>query len=231
MKKKARIAVTRTLPATVETQLGELFDPKFNLDDTPFSESQLIRAVNWADILVPTVTDQVNAKVINAAGPNLKLIANFGVGVNHIDLEVAGTKGIQVSNTPDVLTEDTADLAMALIMMASRRLGEGERMIRAGDWTGWTPTQLMGNRVSGTKSWHYWNGKNWASLGQTGTRFGMSIHYHNRKRLNLKIERELKAKHWESLDGMIANMEIISINTPLTSSTANILNAERLKRM
>ena len=139
MKKKARIAVTRKLPATVETQLGEIFDPKFNLDDTPFSESQLIRAVNWADILVPTVTDQVNAKVINAAGPNLKLIANFGVGVNHIDLEAAEAKGIQVSNTPDVLTEDTADLAMALIIMASRRLGEGERMVRAGDWTGWTP--------------------------------------------------------------------------------------------
>ena len=149
MKKKARIAVTRKLPATVETQLGELFCAKFNLDDTPFSESQLIRAVNWADILVPTVTDQVNAKVINAAGPNLKLIANFGVGVNHIDLEAAEAKGIQVSNTPDVLTEDTADLAMALIIMASRRLGEGERMVRAGDWTGWTPTQLMGNRVSG----------------------------------------------------------------------------------
>ena len=136
MKKKARITITRKLPATVETQLGEIFDPKFNLDDTPFSESQLIRAVNWADILVLTVTDQVNAKVINAAGPNLKLIANFGVGVNHIDLEAAEAKGIQVSNTPDVLTEDIADMAMALIIMASRRLGEGKRMVRAGDWTG-----------------------------------------------------------------------------------------------
>ena len=136
MKKKARIAVTRKLPATVETQLGEIFYATFNLDDTPFSESQLIRASNWADILVPTVTDQVNAKVINAAGPNLKLIANFGVGVNHIDLEPAEVKGIQVSNTPDVLTEDIADLAMALIIMASRRLGEGKRMVRAGDWTG-----------------------------------------------------------------------------------------------
>ena len=132
MKKKARIAVTRKLPATVETQLGEIFDTKFNLDDTPFSESQLIRAVNWADILVPTVTDQVNAKVINAAGPNLKLIANFGVGVNHIDLEAAEAKGIQVSNTPDVLTEDTADFAMGSFIMASRRFGECERMVRAG---------------------------------------------------------------------------------------------------
>ena len=136
MKIKARIAVTRKLPATVETQLGELFCAKLNLDDTPFSESQLIRAVNWADILVPTVTDQVNAKVINAAGPNLKLIANFGVGVNHIDLEAAEAKGIQVSNTPDVLTEDTADLAMGLFIMASRRFGECERMVRAGAWTG-----------------------------------------------------------------------------------------------
>ena len=136
MKKKARITVTRKLPATVETQLGEIFDPKFNLDDTLFSESQLIRAVNWADILVSTVTDQVNANVINAAGPNLKLIVNFGVGVNHIDLEPAEVKGIQVSNTPDVLTEDIADLAMALIIMASRRLGKGKRMVRAGDWTG-----------------------------------------------------------------------------------------------
>ena len=139
MKKKARIAVTQKLPATVETQLGEIFDPKFNLDDTPFSEFQLIRAVNWADILVPTVSDQVNARVINAAGPNLKLIANFGVGVNHIDLKPAEVKGIQVSNTPDVLTEDIADLAMALIIMASRRLGEGERMVRAGGWKDWMP--------------------------------------------------------------------------------------------
>ena len=231
MKKKARIAVTRKLPATVETQLGEIFDPKFNLDDTPFSESQLIRAVNWADILVPTVTDQVNAKVINAAGPNLKLIANFGVGVNHIDLEAAEAKGIQVSNTPDVLTEDTADLAMALIIMASRRLGEGERMVRAGDWTGWTPTQLMGNRVSGRSLGIIGMGRIGQALAKRARGFGMSIHYHNRKRLNLKIEHELKAKHWRSLDGMIANMEIISINTPLTPSTANILNAERLKRM
>ena len=231
MKKKARIAVTRKLPAIVETRLGEIFDSKFNLDDTPFSESQLIRAVNWADILVPTVTDQVNAKVINAAGPNLKLIANFGVGVNHIDLEAAEAKGIQVSNTPDVLTEDTADLAMALIIMASRRLGEGERMVRAGDWTGWTPTQLMGNRVSGRSLGIIGMGRIGQALAKRARGFGMSIHYHNRKRLNLKIERELKAKYWESLDGMIANMEIISINTPLTPSTANMLNAERLKRM
>ena len=136
MKKKARIAVTRKLPATVEPQLGEIFCAKINLDDPPFSESQLKRAVNWADILVPTVTDQVNAKVINAAGPNLKLIANFGVGVNHIDLEAAEAKGIQVSNTPDVLTEDTADLAMGSFIMASRRFGECERMVRAGAWTG-----------------------------------------------------------------------------------------------
>ena len=211
--------------------MEELSDAKFNLDDTPYSEPQLIRAVNWADILVPTVTDQVNAKVINAAGPNLKLIANFGVGVNHIDLEAAEAKGIQVSNTPDVLTEDTADLAMALIIMASRRLGEGERMVRAGDWTGWTPTQLMGNRVSGRSLGIIGMGRIGQALAKRARGFGMSIHYHNRKRLNLKIERELKAKHWESLDGMIANMEIISINTPLTPSTANILNAERLKRM
>jgi len=210
--------------------LEELSDAKFNLDDTPYSEPQLIRAVSWADILIPTVTDQVNAKVINAAGPNLKLIANFGVGVNHIDLKPAEAKGIQVSNTPDVLTEDTADLAMALIIMASRRSGEGERVVRAGDWTGWTPTQLMGNRVSGRSLGIIGMGRIGQALAKRTRGFGMSIYYHNRKRLNLKIERELKAKHWESLDGMIANMEIISINTPLTPSTANILNAERLKR-
>ena len=146
-------------------------------------------------------------------------------------MEAAEAKGIQVSNTPDVLTEDTADLAMALIIMASRRLGEGERMVRAGDWTGWTPTQLMGNRVSGRSLGIIGMGKIGQALAKRARGFGMSIHYHNRKRLNLKIERELKAKHWESLDGMIANMKIISINTPLTPSTANILNAERLKRM
>ena len=231
MKKKARIAVTRKLPDAVEAQMLEIFDAKFNLKDTPLSQSQLIKASNWADILVPTVTDQVNAAVLNAAGSNLKLIANFGVGFNHIDLKAAKARGIQVSNTPDVLTEDTADLAMALIIMASRRLGEGERMVRRGTWNGWTPTQLMGNRVSGKRLGIIGMGRIGQALAKRARGFGMSIHYHNRKRLNLKIERELKSKHWESLDGMITNMDIVSINTSLTPSTANILNAERLSRM
>ena len=231
MNKKAKIVVTRKLPDAVEAQMLEIFEAKFNLKDIPLSQSQLIKASNWADILVPTVTDQVNATVLNAAGSNLKLIANFGVGFNHIDLEAAKARGIQVSNTPDVLTEDTADLAMALIIMASRRLGEGERMVRGGTWKGWTPTQLMGNRVSGKRLGIIGMGRIGQALAKRARGFGMSIHYHNRKRLNLKIERELKSKHWESLDGMIANMDIVSINTPLTPSTANILNAERLKRM
>ena len=229
MSEKARVIVTRRLPDPVETRLMELFDSKLNLDDTPLTQDELKDAVQNCDILVPTVTDTIDADVINAAGPDLKLMANFGVGVNHIDLEAAEARSIQVSNTPDVLTEDTADLAMALILMTPRRLSEGERMIRAGKWTGWTPTQLMGHRVAGKRLGIIGMGRIGRAVARRARGFGIAIHYHNRNRVHEDLETELEATYWENLDQMLGHMDIISINTPHTASTANILNADRLK--
>ena len=231
MKKKARIIVTRKLPEMVETQIIKLFDTKLNTSNKPFTKKQLIEAVNEADVLVATVTDRIDKQVLKAAGPNLKLIANFGVGVDHIDLKTAHTLGSQVSNTPDVLTEDTADLAMALILMASRRLGEGERMVRAGKWSGWTPTQLMGGRVHRRNLGIIGMGRIGQALALRALGFGMSINYHNRKRLEVGIENNLNAKYWKNLDQMIGNTDILSINAPLTADTAKILNADRLGKM
>ena len=228
MSEKARVIVTRKLPDPVETRLMELFDTHLNLDDTPMTRDELTVAVQSSDILVPTVTDNIDAAVIAEAGPDLKLMANFGVGVNHIDLEAAETKGIQVSNTPDVLTEDTADLAMALILMTPRRLGEGERMIRAGTWTGWAPTQLMGHRVAGKRLGIIGMGRIGRAVAQRARGFGIAIHYHNRNRVHEDLESSLEATYWEDLDQMLRHMDIISINTPHTVSTVNILSAARL---
>ena len=228
MSEKARVIVTRKLPDPVETRLMELFDTHLNLDDTPMTRDELTAAVQSSDILVPTVTDNIDAAVIGEAGPDLKLIANFGVGVNHIDLEAAEAKGIQVSNTPDVLTEDTADLAMALILMTPRRLGEGERMIRADTWTGWAPTQLMGHRVAGKRLGIIGMGRIGRAVAQRARGFGITIHYHNRNRVHEDLETSLEATYWEDLDQMLRHMDIISINTPHTVSTVNILSAARL---
>ncbi|MDG2033540.1 MAG: D-glycerate dehydrogenase [Rhodospirillales bacterium] len=228
MSEKARVIVTRKLPDPVETRLMELFDTHLNLDDTPMTRDELTAAVQSSDILVPTVTDNIDAAVIGEAAPDLKLIANFGVGVNHIDLEAAEAKGIQVSNTPDVLTEDTADLAMALILMTPRRLGEGERMIRTGTWTGWAPTQLMGHRVAGKRLGIIGMGRIGRAVAQRARGFGITIHYHNRNRVHEDLETSLEATYWEDLDQMLRHMDIISINTPHTVSTVNILSAARL---
>ena len=231
MKKKGRIVVTRKLPDSVETQITKLFDTKLNSTDNPFTKKQLLEAATWADVMVVTFTDQIDKEIFKAASPNLKLIANFGVGVDHIDLEMAQTFGIQVSNTPDVLTEDTADLAMALILMASRRFGEGERMVRAGKWNGWTPTQLMGHRVHSRSLGIIGMGRIGQALALRALGFGMSINYHNRKRIEVDIENKLKAKYWNNLDQMIGSIDILSINAPLTPDTTKILSAARLERM
>jgi len=231
MSSKAKMIVTRRMPDAVEAQMRDLFDTTLNSEDTPLTKDQLIQAVHEADILAPTVTDQLTDEVINEAGPQLKLIANFGVGVNHIDLEAAKAKGIAVSNTPDVLTEDTADLTMALILMVCRRLGEGERMVRANAWTGWTPTQLMGQRVTAKKLGIIGMGRIGAAVARRARGFDMDIHYHNRRPVDPAIDTELQVTYWDDLDAMLSHVDIVSINSPYTPETANLLSRDRLSKM
>ncbi len=231
MPQKPLVIVTRKLPDVIETRMMELFSVRLNLDDAPLSQAQLIEAVGQADVLVPTVTDRIDAKVLSQAGPKLKLIASFGTGVDHIDLATARQRGITVTNTPGVLTEDTADMTMALILAVSRRLAEGERLMRAGKWTGWGPTTMLGHRIWGKRLGIIGMGRIGTALARRAKGFGLAVHYHNRRRVHPDLEAELEATYWESLDQMLARMDIVSINCPHTPATFHLLSARRLKLM
>ena len=227
--RKPKVIVTRRLPDPVETRMRELFDTELNLDDVPLDRAALIRAVQRADAIVPTITDHIDADLIAAAGDKLKLIANFGAGVDHIDVAAANERGIAVTNTPGVLTEDTADLTMALIMAVSRRIVEGANVVQAGEFTGWTPTWMMGRRVNGKRLGIIGMGRIGQAVARRAKAFGMQIHYHNRKPVSHVIAEELEATYWESLDQMLARMDIISVNCPHTLATYHLLSARRLK--
>ena len=228
-KKKPVVVVTRKLPDVIETRMMELFDTRLNADDASMSQLQLIEAVREADVLVPTVTDRVDARVLSQAGPNLRLIASFGTGVDHIDLKTARQRGITVTNTPGVLTDDTADMAMTLILAVSRRVAEGERLVRSGEWKGWGPTTMLGSRLWGKRLGIIGLGRIGQALARRARGFGLSIHYHNRRRVHPDIENELEASYWESLDQMLARMDIISVNCPHTPATFHLLSARRLQ--
>ena len=228
-KKKPLVVITRKLPDAIETRLMELFDVRLNVDDEAMSEAELTEAVKTADVLVPTITDNIDAKLIAAAGKKLKLIANYGTGVDHIDLAAAREKGITVTNTPDVLTEDTADMTMALILAVPRRLVEGERIVRSGDWSGWSPTWMLGHRIFGKRLGIIGMGRIGQAVARRARGFGLSIHYHNRNRVHEEIENELEATYWESLDQMLAHMDFVSVNCPHTPATYHLLSARRLK--
>ncbi|MEE9479155.1 MAG: D-glycerate dehydrogenase [Kiloniellales bacterium] len=227
--KKPLVIVTRRLPDAIETRMMELFDARLNLEDSPMSQTGLIAAIKEADVLVPTVTDHIDAAVLSHAGENLRLIASFGTGVDHIDLKTARQRGITVTNTPGVLTEDTADMAMALILAAPRRLTEGERLVRAGEWTGWSPTSMLGHRITGKRLGIVGMGRIGQAVAHRARGFGLSIHYHNRRRVHPDIEEELEATYWESLDQMLARVDIVSIHCPHTPATFHLLSARRLK--
>ncbi|GAB4372541.1 MAG: D-glycerate dehydrogenase [Kiloniellaceae bacterium] len=227
--KKVRVIVTRRLPDAIETRMMELFDCRLNIEDKPMTQAQLIEAVKEAEVLVPTVTDRIDSAVLSQAGPQLKLIASFGTGVDHIDLKTARQRGITVTNTPGVLTEDTADMTMALILAVPRRLAEGERLVRAGEWQGWAPTGMLGHRVNGKRLGIIGMGRIGSAVARRAKGFGMSIHYHNRRRVHPSVEEELEATYWESLDQMLSRMDIISINCPHTPATFHLLSARRLK--
>ena len=228
-KKKPLVVVTRRLPDAIETRMMELFDARLNLDDTAMENAALIEAMETADVLVPTVTDRIDSKIVAKAGPSLRLIANYGTGVDHIALGAAAGRGITVTNTPDVLTEDTADMTMALILAVPRRLAEGERIMRAATWTGWSPTWMLGNRVNGKRLGIIGMGRIGRAVARRARGFGLSIHYHNRNRVRGEVEAELEATYWESLDQMLARMDIISVNCPHTPATYHLLSARRLK--
>jgi glyoxylate reductase len=230
-KKKPLVIVTRKLPDAIETRLMELFETRLNATDTPLTTAQMVEAIKAADVLVPTVTDRLDAKVLQQAGPRLKLIASFGTGVDHIDLETARQRGITVTNTPGVLTEDTADMAMALVLATARRMGAGERLVREGKWKGWSPTSMLGARLQGKRMGIVGMGRIGRALAQRARGFGLAIHYHNRKKVHPEIERELDATYWESLDQMLARMDIVSVNCPHTPATYHLLSARRLKLM
>jgi len=227
--KKPIIVVTRKLPDRVETRMRELFDAQLNLDDKPMSQSDLAEAMKAAHVLVPTITDRIDAAVIGKAGDQLKLIANFGTGVDNIDVKAAHARGIMVTNTPGVLTEDTADMTMALILAVPRRLAEGFEVLEHGKWDGWSPTWMLGHRIWGKRLGIIGMGRIGQAVARRARAFGLQIHYHNRRRVPAKIEEELTATYWESLDQMLARMDIISVNCPHTPATFHLLSARRLK--
>lgn len=229
--RKPKVIVTRKLPDIIETRMMELFDCELNLSDEAFDQDRLLDAVSRAEVLVPTVTDRIDRDIIDAAGDQLKIMASFGTGVDHIDFQAAKKKGIIVSNTPDVLTEDTADMTMALILAVPRRLAEGERLVRDGKWTGWAPTGMLGHRIWGKRLGIIGMGRIGAAVARRAKGFGVSVHYHNRNRVPADLEGELEATYWSSLDQMIAHMDILSINCPHTPATYHLLNGRRLGLM
>ncbi len=230
-KQRLSVVVTRQLPEPVETRMKELFDVELRDDDTPMSRAELAAAMRRADVLVPTLSDTIDASLLAGAGERLKLIANYGAGVDHIDVASARQRGVLVSNTPDVTADDTADMTMALILAVTRRIPEGLAVMQEGRWAGWSPTALLGGRIAGRRLGILGMGRIGQKVAQRARAFGMQVHYHNRKRLHPDIEAAHEATYWESLDQMVARMDVLSINCPHTPSTFHLMNARRLKLM
>ncbi|NWG44983.1 MAG: D-glycerate dehydrogenase [Alphaproteobacteria bacterium] len=227
--KRPLVIVTRKLPEPTEARMRELFDVRLNESDRPLDRTTLAAALAEADVLVPTVTDRIDGSLIREAGPRLKLIANYGNGVDNIDVIAAHERGIMVTNTPGVLTEDTADMTMALILAVPRRLVEGARTLEAGEWPGWSPTWMLGHRLGGKRLGIIGMGRIGQAVARRARAFGLEIHYHNRNRVAPVTETELEATYWESLDQMLLRMDIISVNCPHTPATYHLLSARRLK--
>lgn len=228
---RPKVIVTRRLPEAVEARMRDLFEVQLNADDRPFDRAALVEAVRDTDVLVPTVTDTIDAELLARAGARLRLIANFGAGTDHLDLAAARSRGIIVTNTPGVLTEDTADLVMALILAVPRRLAEGEKILRAGEWTGWSPTSLMGHSVTGKKLGILGMGRIGRAVALRARACGLTIHYHNRERMPEAAERDLGALYWSDLDAMLAEIDVLTINAPYSRETHHMIDARRLALM
>ncbi|WP_341862657.1 D-glycerate dehydrogenase [Gymnodinialimonas sp. 57CJ19] len=225
------VVVTRRLPEAVETRMSELFDVELREDDRPMTRDELVEAMRRADVLVPCISDRIGGGMLGQAGDRLKLIANYGAGIDHVDVSTARQRGILVSNTPGVMTDDTADMAMALILGVLRRVPEGMAVMQEGNWAGWAPTAFMGGRVGGKRLGILGMGRIGQAVAKRAAAFGMQVHYHNRRRLHEDVETALEATYWESLDQMIARMDVVSVNCPHTPSTFHLMNARRLKLM
>jgi glyoxylate reductase len=223
-----KVIVTRELADAVMDRMEQLFDTQNNRSDAALTRAQLVAAVQECDVLVPTVTDEIDAALIESAGPRLKLIANYGAGVNHIDLKAARARGIIVTNTPGVLTEDTADMTMALILSVPRRLAEGEKLVRSGQWTGWSPGGMLGHRIGGKALGIIGMGRIGQAVARRARAFGLSVHYHNRHRLPAVLETELGAIWHEDLDAMLGQIDILTIHTPLNADSRGLLDARRI---
>jgi lactate dehydrogenase-like 2-hydroxyacid dehydrogenase len=225
---RPRVVVTRDLPDAINMRMAELFDVVANPGDVAMDRDALKAAMADCDVLVPTVTDTIDADLIAGAGERLKLIANFGAGVNHIDLKAARARKIVVTNTPGVLTEDTADMVMALIVAVPRRLAEGEKLVRSGQWKGWSPGGMLGHRIGGKRLGIVGMGRIGQAVARRARAFGLSIHYHNRHRLPKVVEAEFGAEWHPNLDEMLANIDILTIHTPLNDDSRDLIDARRI---
>ncbi len=223
------VTMTRRLPEQVEARMAELFDCTFRPDDSKMTRDELAAAMRSSDVIVPTLTDRIDANLLAQAGERLKLIANYGAGVDHIDVGSARQRGVLVTNTPGVVTDDTADMALALILAVTRRMPEGMAVMQAGGWEGWAPTAFLGGRLAGRRLGILGMGRIGQAVARRANVFGMRVHYHNRRRLRAEIEDELQATWWESLDQMLSRVDIVSVNAPHTPATFHLLNARRLK--
>lgn len=231
MNKKLKVVMTVKLPDGVETRFRELFNTTLWLNKDPMPRDKMIEATQTAEVLVSSINDRIDADFIDACGEQLKMIANFGVGYDHIDVARAVEKGIIVTNTPGVLTEDTAEMTMGLIIAVARRFVEGAETVQRGEFSAWSPTFMMGRRIYGKRLGIVGMGRIGQALARRARAFGMQVHYHNRKPVSQRISDELEATYWDDLDQMLSRMDVVSINAPGGPNTFHLLDAERLSKL